>query len=114
MGFICKTPEDAFLLLNNFWVLGGNNLMLKRWRVDFDPQTENFQLRHLWVLLSSLPIHFWNKGALKEIGDALGRFITLDESNLVNSTKKFSWIIVEFDIHNGLPSCWISIGGDVI
>ena len=82
--------------------------------MDFNPQTENFQLRHLWVLLLSLPIHVWNKGAMKAIGDALGRFITLDESNLVNSARKFGWIIVEFDIHNGLSSCWISIGGAII
>jgi hypothetical protein len=37
MGFICKTPEDASLLLSKFWVLGGSSLMLKRWRVAFDP-----------------------------------------------------------------------------
>jgi hypothetical protein len=29
-GFICKSPEDASLLLNNLWVFGGSSLMLKR------------------------------------------------------------------------------------
>jgi hypothetical protein len=52
MGFICKSPEDASLLLNNFWVLGGNNLMLKRWRVAFDPQTEHFQHQALMGVIT--------------------------------------------------------------
>jgi len=57
MGFVCKIPDDATLLLNNFWVLGGSSLMLKRWRVAFDPLTEYFHHRHLWVLPPGLPIH---------------------------------------------------------
>jgi hypothetical protein len=47
MGFICKSFEDASLLLSRFWVLGSNILMLKRWRVDFNPQTEYFHHRYL-------------------------------------------------------------------
>ena len=82
MGFICKILEDVSLLLNKLWVLGGNSLMLKQWRVAFDPSTENFQYRHLWVLLLGLPIHFWNEGALKAIREALGRFISLDKMTL--------------------------------
>jgi len=39
MGFVFKSLEDATLLLNNPWVLGGCSLMLKRWTVAFDPLT---------------------------------------------------------------------------
>jgi hypothetical protein len=45
LGFICKSPEDAKLLLENRWVNGGSSLMLKKWRVAFDPVTEFFSLR---------------------------------------------------------------------
>jgi hypothetical protein len=76
--------------------------MLKRWRVAFDPLTEHFQLRHLWVLLPGLRIRFWNEGAMKDIGDALWRFITLDNSSLQNSSRKVGRIFVELDIHEGL------------
>jgi hypothetical protein len=103
MGFICKTPEDASLLLKNFWVLGGSSLMLKRWRVEFDPQTEHFQLRHLRVLFPGLPIHLWNEGDLKAITDALDQFITLDVSTLVKSARKVGRILVIVDIHGGFP-----------
>jgi hypothetical protein len=82
VGFICRTPEDVSILLDRFWVLGGSSLMLKRWRVAFDPATEHFQHRHLWVLLPGLPLHFWHEGALKAIGNTLGRFISLDSTSL--------------------------------
>jgi hypothetical protein len=103
LGFICKTPEDATLLLDSRWVFGGSSLMLKRWRVAFDPSTEHFQFRHLWVLLSGLPIHLWNEGALWAIGDSLGKFIALDSQTLVTPTRKIGRILVELDIHCGLP-----------
>jgi len=76
--------------------------MLKRWRMAFDPQTEYFHPRHFWVLLSGLPIHFWNEGALKAIGDSLGHFISLAESALRNADRKVGQILVEIDIHGGL------------
>jgi hypothetical protein len=88
MGFICKTPEDVTILLDRFWVLGGSTLMLKRWRVAFDPLTEHFQHRHFWVLLSGLPIAFLERGGLKAIGNALGRFISLDTMTLTKFNKE--------------------------
>jgi hypothetical protein len=92
MGFICKILEDVTLLLNRFWVLGSSSLMLKRWRVAFDPLTKHFQHMHLWVLLSGLPLHFWNEGALKVVGDALGQFIALDKSIILDSSRNMGRI----------------------
>jgi len=77
--------------------------MLKQWRVMFDPLTNDFQYRHLWLLLLGLPIHLWNEGDLKAIGEALGNFISLDTTTLVNSARKVGRIFVEVDIHEGLP-----------
>jgi hypothetical protein len=37
LGFLCRSPEDASLLLSSFWVIGGSSLMLKRWRMAFNP-----------------------------------------------------------------------------
>jgi hypothetical protein len=56
MGFIFKSLEDSTLILNKFWSYGGGSLMLKRWRVGFNPETEYFSFRHLWILLSGLPL----------------------------------------------------------
>jgi hypothetical protein len=47
LGFICRSPEDVELLLKSRWVNGGSSLMLKKWRVAFDPETEFFSYRSL-------------------------------------------------------------------
>jgi hypothetical protein len=44
----------------------------------------------------------WNEGAMRAIGDALGRFITLDISTLEKYVRKVRRILVEVDIHGGL------------
>jgi hypothetical protein len=54
LEFICKTTEDATILLSSLSVYGGSILMLKRWQVAFDPTTEHFQLCHLWVTYTFL------------------------------------------------------------
>jgi hypothetical protein len=101
--FHCKSPEDATLLLSSLWVYGGSSLMLKRWRLAFNPDTEFFQLRHLWVLLPGLPLHLWNEGALTAIGNSLGTFIALDTQLLSGPLRKMGRVLVEIDITSGLP-----------
>jgi hypothetical protein len=103
LGFLCRTPEDATLLLSSSWVFGGSSLMLKRWRLAFNPDTDYFQYRHLWVLLPGLPLHFWTKEAIRAIGDTLGRFISFDSGSLSGSSRKMGKVLVEIDITAGLP-----------
>jgi hypothetical protein len=71
-GFIFKKPEDNELILGRFWDYDGGSLMLKHWRIRFDPNTKYFSLCHLWVLLPGLPLHMWNTRALEAIGNVLG------------------------------------------
>jgi hypothetical protein len=78
-------------------------LMLKHWRVSFNPTTEHFKLCHLWVLLPGLPLYLWNEGALRAIGDNLGKFISLESKCFTNPERKLGSILVEMDIHCGLP-----------
>jgi hypothetical protein len=59
--------------------------MLKRWRTRFDPATEFFSLRHVWVLLPGFPLNLWNKKALMAIGNLLGRFLKVDEKGFTSS-----------------------------
>jgi hypothetical protein len=102
-GFLCKSSEDASLLLDSRWVNGGSSLMLKRWRVTFDPVTEYFSLRHMWVLLPGLPLQLWNEGAMQAIENSLGKFIMVDRTTLSAASRKVGRILVEMDIHLGLP-----------
>jgi hypothetical protein len=82
MGFVFKTPEDSESVLTKFWSFDGGSLMLKRWRLGFNPVTEYFSIRHLWVLLPSLPLQLWNQKALEAVGNSIGRFISVDSASL--------------------------------
>jgi hypothetical protein len=94
IGFICNCPEDVATLLGKNWVNGTSSLMLKRWRVAFNPETKYFSLRHMWVLLPGLPLYLWNEGALAAIGNSLGKFIMIDKGNLRRQLEK-------------LEGCWL-------
>jgi hypothetical protein len=102
-GFICKTPEDSARLLAKRWVVGRSSLMIKRWRVAFNPVTEYFEKRHLWVLLPGLPLHLWTVAAMEAIGNSLGSFVSLDDSVMKAPSRKMGKILVEINIHEGLP-----------
>jgi len=103
LGIMCNIPEDATLLLSSLWVFRGSNLMLKCWRIAFNPDSHYFQLRQLWVLLPGLPLFLWNEAALKAIGDTLECFIALDTKLLNSSQRKMGRVLVEIDIYNGFP-----------
>jgi hypothetical protein len=101
--FHCNSSDDASLLLSKLWVYGGSSLMLKRWRLAFNPDTEYFQNRHIWVLLPDLPLHLWNDAALTAIGNSLGTFIALDPQLHNGPWRKMGRVLVAMDITTGLP-----------
>jgi hypothetical protein len=103
LGFVFKTPADSTLILGDFWPIDGGSLMLKRWRLGFNPATEYFGLRHLWVLLPGLPLQLWNLQALERIGASLGRFLKIDSNLLEAADRRIARIYVELDIQAGLP-----------
>jgi hypothetical protein len=82
-GFSFHSTDDVVKILGRLWPFDGGSLMLKRWRISFDPAQDYFQFRHLWVLLPGLPLNLWNKKALTTIGNALGRFICVDDTSSV-------------------------------
>jgi hypothetical protein len=103
LGFVFKNPADSASILGGFWPIDEGSLMLKRWRLGFNPATEFFGLRHLWVLLPGLPLHLWNPQALERIGAAIGRFLKLDSNLLETEDRRLAKIYVEVDIQAGLP-----------
>jgi hypothetical protein len=76
--------------------------MLKRWRTGFNPSSEYFSYRHVWVLLPGLPLNLWNLPVLKAIGNLLGRFLKVDETCLLSTDKRMARVLVELDLHAGL------------
>jgi hypothetical protein len=102
-GFICRSPEDSTRLLAKKWMVGRSSMMIKRWRLAFNPDIESFQMCHLWVLLPGLPLHLWNTSAREAICNSLGSFVSLDDSVMSTPSRKMGKILVEIIIHGGLP-----------
>jgi hypothetical protein len=103
IGFIFNKPEDSSLILDRFWPINEGSLMLKRWRLGFNPSTEFFSHRHVWVLLPGLPLQLWNHQALEQIGTSLGRFLRVDANSLAETDRRMAKVYVELDIQAGLP-----------
>jgi hypothetical protein len=56
-GLIFKSLEDTQLIRGDFWDIEGGSLILKRWRIWFDPYKDYFSYRLLWVLLPGLSLN---------------------------------------------------------
>jgi len=101
-GFNFHSPEDAAKILEGPWPHDGGSIMLKCWRLSFDPAQDYFQFRHLWVLLPGLPLNFWTLKVLMVIGNSIGHFIGVYEQALGALDRKLGQVLVEVDIHSGL------------
>jgi hypothetical protein len=63
-GFSFHSSEDVEKILGRLWPFDTGSLMLKIWRISFDPVQDYFQFRHFWILLPGLPLNLWNKKVL--------------------------------------------------
>jgi hypothetical protein len=95
---------DVDKILGRVWIYGFGDLMVKRWAHLFNSETDHFRFRHIWVLLPSCPLAFWNFDAFKAIGDALGKFFHVDSKVHSGKDRKVGRILVELDLHNGLST----------
>jgi len=100
-GFICRSPEDSARLLAKKWMVGRSSMMIKRWRLDFNPDTKSFQMRHLWVLLLGLPLHLWNATTMEAIGKSLGSFVSLYDSVMLTPSRRWGrylWRLIFMEV----------------
>ena len=74
--FIFLEEAYAIRVLNDLWLIDKESLMLWRRWSGFDPCRLKMCKKHLWVLLSDLPLILWTKESLRVIGNVLGHFIT--------------------------------------
>ena len=86
------------------WVRGKSFLLLHNGYVVFKPLLDTPQNHYLWVNISGLPLEFWSRRVLMEIGNAIGKFIYINLCCLGIKDKRISWILVELHFSGGLPA----------
>jgi hypothetical protein len=84
------------------WSWGLAGPILKKWTVDFYPMKEPVSMMRFWDILSGLPLDFWTRYALKEIGKKLGVFIGLEPNWASKNDRRWDWIQIEVDVRGGL------------
>lgn len=85
------------------WFWGRAGLFLTPWFPEFDANTMVVTKMPIWVRLPNLPIPFWHKPMLEDIGNLLGKFIKNDTAQQDQGLYTYARICVEIDLSKGLP-----------
>jgi hypothetical protein len=72
--FLCNSTSDRDKLLCGKWLCGISGLLLKPWTIEFDMEHEPVSQMKVWDMLPGLPMAFWTREYLEEIGKNLGSF----------------------------------------
>jgi len=100
--FHFETKEDKDLIFRNGpYFMDSRGLYLNKWTPDFDPELDIPNVVPVWVRLPHLPLHCWGDDSVKEIGNAVGKYI--DRSEPKDNMQACARICVEVDLGRGLP-----------
>ena len=70
--------------------------------MDFDANREPQNVQRVWAILPGLPMMFWKKEIMEEIGSKIGKFIALEEGWEQKVDRRSARILIEVDIQDGL------------
>jgi hypothetical protein len=100
--FLFENKADRDLIFRNGpYFMGTRGMYLNKWTPDFSPENDIPSAVPVWVRLPFLPLHCWNDETIKNIGNALGRFI--DRAEPQDGLQSCARICIEVDLEKGLP-----------
>ena len=98
-----KAPTNHKKVIENGpWFWGRDGCFITPWTANFDPVHALVTITLVWVRLLNLPIHFWSIEALNEIGNALGKFVAVDDDCLQKGMATYVHIYIKVDLSEGL------------
>lgn len=99
--FSVKEDYDQ-VLRKGPWFIGQHFLSIRPWEPNFKPDEANIASIAIWVRLPKLPIEYYNPGALKEIGKAIGNVLRIDSHTAMESSGLYARLCVQVDINRPL------------
>lgn len=64
------------------WMVAGHYLMCQRWKPEFDTSEASAGIQAVWVRIPKLPIEYYEKHLLWELGNEIGRTLKVDEHTM--------------------------------
>ena len=84
------------------WFIGQHFLSIRPWEPNFRLDEANIASIAVWVRLPKLLIEYYNPGALKEIGKAIGNVLHIDSHTAMESSGRYTHFCVQVDIDRPL------------
>lgn len=71
---------------------------MRVWEPNFKPSSANVSTVALWVRLPELPIEYYDKEALTDIGRAIGSVLRVDSNTAREARGRYARICVQVDL----------------
>ncbi|XP_056688867.1 uncharacterized protein [Spinacia oleracea] len=82
------------ILADGPWFVMGAHLWAQNWEPSFRPSEAKIDTGPVWVTLPELPLEFYEKSMLEDIGQQLGTVVKIDTHTLKGEARRFANICV--------------------
>nr|POE88721.1 hypothetical protein CFP56_39220 [Quercus suber] len=107
--FNCADDFDK-VLKGGPWFIGGHFLAIRPWEPYFKASEAKLTSVAVWIRFPELPIEFYDRSVLKEIGNAIGPVLRIDAYTASGSRGNYARLCVQVDLEKPLGggNCFIS------
>lgn len=84
------------------WFIGEHFLAIKPWEPYFKASESSFSLVAVWVRFPELPIEFYDRSVLLEIGKAIGPVLRIDSYTASGSRGSYACLCIQIDLKKPL------------
>nr|POE77164.1 uncharacterized protein CFP56_64448 [Quercus suber] len=99
--FLIKFSDDADcdkVLRGGPWFIGEHFLAIKPWEPCFKASEASFSSVAVWVRFPELPIEFYDRSVLLEIGKAIGPVMRIDSYTASDSRGSYARLCIQIDL----------------
>lgn len=73
MTIFSYLQDDQFALHEGPWIVAEHQLLVQRWRPNFDPFNDELKKVLVWIRVPRLPVEYYNRHILWRSGNLFGK-----------------------------------------
>jgi hypothetical protein len=89
--FHSLSKGDILKISASPWIICRGVLMLKIWKLGFNPYMESFSKHFVWMFLPEFPVELWVTQMFVDLENIVGSFMYFDEKTLCWNNKRIAW-----------------------